>query len=222
MDNFDLKKYLTENKLTKSSQLKEINNYQNIFSNDEYQLLVNYLKGDLNSKDKSDLIILIKKLQTIKKSHPELQTKPFNKAYRVDILPINDIPVPLETLDIEYGGKKYGNIFGGRSDFQLAELDSIPFKFKSELTGWTIDEDFAYEMLYDTTKNNDFTITVPVLYEILYNKDNFIFDVDFLEKIRGEETGFGYEAEILHLGKITHLPGYIVYIDDIIPEIDYD
>ena len=60
MDNFDLKKYLTENKLTKSSQLKEINNYQNIFSNDEYQLLVNYLKGDLNSKDKSDLIILIK------------------------------------------------------------------------------------------------------------------------------------------------------------------
>ena len=101
-------------------------------------------------------------------------------------------------------------------------MDSIPFKFKSELTGWTIDEDFAYEMLYDTTKNNDFTITVPVLYEILYNKDNFIFDVDFLEKIRGEETGFGYEAEILHLGKITHLPGYIVYIDDIIPEIDYD
>jgi len=202
--------------------LKEINTHRNIFSDDEYQLLVDYLKGKLNKSDKSDLINLIKKLQDIKKSHPELQTKPFDKAYRVDILPINKIPVPLEALDIEYGGEKYGNVFGGKNNFQLAKLDSIPFESKSELTGWTVDKDFAFEMLYDTSKDNNFQNTVPVVYEINYNSQDFIFDVDFLENIRSEETGYGYEAETIHIGKISQLPGYIDYIEDIIPDVDYD
>ena len=202
--------------------LNEVNKYNDIFTDPEYKLFVDYLKGNLNKADKSDLINLIKKLQTLKSKYPELQTKPFDKAYRVDILPIEKIPVPLETLDIEYGGEKYGNILGDKSNFQMAKLDDIPFESKSILTGWTLDRDFAFEMLYDTAKDNDFDITLPILYEIDYNENEFIFDVDFLEKIRGSETGYGYEAEVLRLGKNKSLPGYVVYTDDIIPDIDYD
>ena len=197
-----------------------LNESNNIFTNKEYNLLVSYLKGKLNKGDKSALIELIKKLKKIQNKHPELQTKPFNKAYRVDILPINKLPVPLETLDVEYGGEKYGNILGGKSTFQMAKLDLIPFESKSVLNGWTIDKDFAFEMLYDTARDNDFEQTLPVLYEIDYNKDEFIFDVDFLEKIRGQETGYGYEAEVIRLGPNKPFPGYIVYIDDIIPDIN--
>jgi len=202
--------------------LKENQKYSNIFTNDEYKLFVNYLKGDLNNSDKSNLIILIKKLKSIQNQYPELQTKPFDKAYRVDTLDISKLPVPLETLDMEYGGEKYGNILGGKSNFQMAKLENIPFESKSILNGWTLDRDFAFEMLYDTAKDNDFEQTLPVLYEIEYNKNEFIFDVDFLEKIRGQETGFGYEAEVLRLGPNKLLSGYIVYIDSIIPDVNYD
>lgn len=200
--------------------LKELNS-NTIFSEQEYELLANYLKGDLNQKDKTALINLVKRLQKIKPKYSELQTKRFEKAYRVDVLPINNIPVPLETLDIEYGGEKYGNIIGGKNYLQLAKLDSIPFNSKSELTGWTIDRDFAFEMLYDTVKTNNFNKTVPVLYEIPYNEAEFIFDVDFLEKIRGDISGFGYEGEVLRLGPNKNLTGYVVYINDIIPDIEY-
>jgi len=200
--------------------LKEINS-NTIFSEQEYELLANYLKGDLNQKDKTALINLVKQLQKIKPKYSELQTKRFEKAYRVDVLPINNIPVPLETLDIEYGGEKYGNIIGGKNYLQMAKLDSIPFNSKSELTGWTIDKDFAFEMLYDTARTNNFSKTVPVLYEMPYNKTEFIFDVDFLEKIRGDVSGFGYEGEVLRLGPNKNLTGYVVYIDDIIPDIEY-
>jgi hypothetical protein len=202
--------------------LNENKDYSNIFTKDEYDLFVNYLKGKLNKVDKSKLIELIKKLKSIQSQYPELQTKPFDKAYRVDILPINKLPVPLESLDIEYGGEKYGNILGGKSSFQMAKLNSIPFESKSILNGWTLDRDFAFEMLYDTARDNDFEQTLPVLYEIDYNKDEFIFDVDFLEKIRGQETGYGYEAEVIRLGPNKPLPGYVVYIDNIIPDINYD
>jgi hypothetical protein len=197
--------------------LNEIQSYP-FLTSEEYQLLVSYLNGSLNSKDKSDLILLVKKLQIKKSKYKELQTKPFDKAYRIDILPISKIPIPLETLDIEYGGERYGNIFGGKSNLQLAKLDSIPFESKSELTGWTIDKDFAFEMLYDTSRDNNFQNNVPVMYEIDYNAQDFIFDVDFLEKIRNDETGYGYESEIIRLSKNKPLPGYLVYIDDLIPD----
>lgn len=197
--------------------LNEIQSYP-FLTSEEYQLLVSYLNGSLNSKDKSALILLIKKLQNKKSKYKELQTKPFDKAYRIDILPISKIPVPLETLDIEYGGERYGNIFGGKSNLQLAKLDSIPFESKSELTGWTIDKDFAFEMLYDTSRDNNFQNNVPVMYEIDYNAQDFIFDVDFLEKIRSDETGYGYESEIIRLSKNKPLPGYVVYTDDLIPD----
>jgi hypothetical protein len=180
--------------------------------------LLSYLNGSLNSKDKSDLILLVKKLQIEKSKYKELQTKPFDKAYRIDILPISKIPVPLETLDAEYGGERYGNIFGGKSNLQLAKLDSIPFESKSELTGWTIDKDFAFEMLYDTSRDNNFQNNVPIMYEIDYNAQDFIFNVDFLEKIRSDETGYGYESEIIRLSKNKPLPGYLVYTDDLIPD----
>ncbi len=192
--------------------IKETQSYP-FLTSEGYRLLVSYLNGSLNSKDKSSLILLIKKLQNEKSKYKELQTKPFDKAYRIDILPISKIPVPLETLDIEYGGMRYGNIFGGNSNLQLAKLDSIPFESKSELTGWTIDKDFAFEMLYDTSRDNDFQNNVPVMYEIDYNSHDFMFDVDFLEKIRSDETGYGYESEVLRLAKNSPLPGYLVYID---------
>ena len=200
--------------------LKEVKSV-GFLSNQEFKLLGDYLKGSLNNKDKTELIQLVKRLQDIKSKHPELRPNPFNEAYRVDLLPINDIPIPLETLDIEYGGEKYGGIFGGNSKFQMAKLDVIPFKSKSELTGWTIDRDFAFEMLYDTARQNDFNKTVPVLYKIPFNKSEFIFNVDFLEKIRGDISGFGYEGEVLRLGPNKNLKGYVVYTLDIIPDIEY-
>jgi hypothetical protein len=197
-----------------------LENIYSFLTKHDYYLLVSYLKGDLNSKDKTDLISLVTKLQNIKHKHAELQTKPFDKAYRIDTLPINKIPVPLMILDVEYGGVRYGHIFGGKNNLQLAKLDYIPFESKSELTGWTIDKDFAFEMLYDTSRDNDFQNTVPVMYEIDYNAQDFIFDVDFLEKIRSDETGYGYESEVLRLSKNKPLPGYLVYTDDIIPDYD--
>jgi hypothetical protein len=200
--------------------LKEVKNID-FLSNQEFQLLSNYLKGSLNKKDKTELIQLVKRLQDIKSKYPELQPKPFNESYRVDLLPINDIPVPLETLDVEYGGEKYGSLFGGNSKFQMAKLDEIPFKSKSELTGWTVDRDFAFEMLYDTARDNDFNKTVPILYEMPFNKSEFIFNVDFLEKIRGDISGFGYEGEVLRLGANKNLKGYIAYTLDILPDIEY-
>ena len=200
--------------------LREIKSID-FLSNKEFQLLGDYLKGSLNKKDKTELIQLVKRLQDIKSKHPELQPKQFNEAYRVDLLPINDIPVPLETLDVEYGGEKYGSLLGGNSEFQMAKLDEIPFKSKSELTGWTVDRDFAFEMLYNTARDNDFNKTVPALYEIPFNKSEFIFDVDFLEKIRGDISGFGYEGEVLRLGPNKNLKGYIVYTLDILPDIEY-
>jgi len=197
--------------------LNEIQSYP-FLTSEEYRLLVSYVNGSFNNKDKSALILLIKKLQNKKSKYKELQTKPFDKAYRIDILPISKIPIPLETLDVEYGGERYGNIFGGKSNLQLAKLDSIPFESKSEFTGWTIDKDFAFEMLYDTSRNNDFQNNVPVMYEIDYNAQDFIFDVDFLEKIRSNETGYGYESEIVRLSKNKPLPGYLVYTDDLISD----
>jgi hypothetical protein len=197
--------------------LNEIQSYP-FLTSEEYRLLVSYVNGSFNNKDKSALILLIKKLQNKKSKYKELQTKPFDKAYRIDILPISKIPIPLETLDVEYGGERYGNIFGGKSNLQLAKLDSIPFESKSELTGWTIDKDFAFEMLYDTSRNNNFQNNVPVMYEIDYNAQDFIFDVDFLEKIRSNETGYGYESEIVRLSKNKPLPGYLVYTDDLISD----
>ena len=200
--------------------LKEVKSID-FLSNQEFKLLGDYLKGSFNKKDKAELIQLVKRLQDIKSKHPELRPKPFDKAYRVDLLPINDIPVPLETLDVEYGGEKYGYSIGGNNKFQMAKLDEIPFKSKSELTGWTVDRDFAFEMLIDTARDNNFDETVPVLYEIPFNKSEFIFNVDFLEKIRNDISGFGYEGEVLRLGPNKNLKGYIVYTLDILPDIEY-
>lgn len=200
--------------------LKEVNNYTDIFTNNEYNMLVDYLNGRFNNLDKSKLIQLIKRLQKLKTKYTELQTKYFDKAYRIDLLDKYAIPVPLYTLDVEYGGERYGVLFGGQSTLQLAKLDSIPFRSKSELTGWTIDKDFAFEMLYDTSKNNDFTKTFPILYEIDYNENEFIFDVDFLENIRTSETGYGYESEVLRIGPNINLSGYVVYTYESIPDYD--
>jgi hypothetical protein len=169
------------------------------------KVLINYLKGNLIGKDKSELIELLQKLIPYKNKLPNILKPEGTIFYRVDVI---ERTPELEQNIIENGisirDKPY---IRQLSKLNADLLKNIEYKPKDIIQGWTSEEEFVWEHWYNVYihgQGRDYIFDDEKYFAAIYitnNLKDFIFNEDWLDEFRSEVGGNGYEKESLRLGK---------------------
>ena len=111
------------------------------------KFLINYIKGNLIGKDKSELVELLEKLIPYKNQLPNI-LKPEGKIfYRVDTI---ERTPELEQNIIEKGiGIRNKPFIRNLTKLNADLLKNIEYKPKDIIQGWTSEEEFVWEHWYN-------------------------------------------------------------------------
>jgi hypothetical protein len=169
------------------------------------KFLINYIKGNLIGKDKSELVELLEKLIPYKNQLPNI-LKPEGKIfYRVDTI---ERTPELEQNIIEKGiGIRNKPFIRNLTKLNADLLKNIEYKPKDIIQGWTSEEEFVWEHWYNVYihgQGGDYIFDNKKYFSAIYitnNLEDFIFNENWLDEFRSEVGGNGYEKESLRLGR---------------------
>jgi hypothetical protein len=168
------------------------------------ELLKQYLTGEMMGKSNLELYTFLNNFKQYKDIYPNIFKPNGNVFYRTDTI-LKTPELEQMIMDDAYTVRNKPYI-QHLSRLNADLLKGIKYQPKNKLQGWTSDEEFAWEHWYNVYIHNqggDYVFDDENNFSCVYilnNTNDFLFNENFLDKLRNKFGGNGDELESIRLG----------------------